>query len=87
VNIHSNYSNSVAFSSQANYTDWATATGRRILMPTFMDRGVSRGQRSGTPTAVNLSFLDRTIVITRYTNLFLFLPYALFPSFPISLYI
>jgi hypothetical protein len=32
------------------------ATGRRILVPTFVDRGVSRGQRSGTPTAINLSF-------------------------------
>jgi hypothetical protein len=43
---------------QANYTDWSTATGRRILVPTFMDRGVSRSQRDGTPTDVNLSFLD-----------------------------
>jgi hypothetical protein len=25
-----------------------------------MDRGVSRGQRGGTPTAVNLGFLDRS---------------------------
>jgi hypothetical protein len=25
---------SVAFSPQANYTNWATAAGRRILMPT-----------------------------------------------------
>jgi hypothetical protein len=50
----------VAFSPQANYTDWATATGRRILVPTFVDRMVSRGQRGGTPTAVNLSSLDRS---------------------------
>jgi hypothetical protein len=50
--------NSVACSLQANYTDWATATHRRILVPTFADRGVLRGQRGGTPTAVNLSFLD-----------------------------
>jgi hypothetical protein len=48
---------SVAFSPQANYTDWATATFRRNLVPTFVDRGVSRG---GFPTAVNLSFLDRS---------------------------
>jgi hypothetical protein len=27
---------------------------------TFVDSGVSRGQRGGTPTAVNLSFLDRS---------------------------
>jgi hypothetical protein len=28
-------------------------------VPTFVDRGVSRGQRGGSPTVVNLSFLDR----------------------------
>jgi hypothetical protein len=52
--------NSVAFSPQAKYTDWATATCRRNLAPTFADRGVSSGQRGGSPTAVNLSFLDRS---------------------------
>jgi hypothetical protein len=31
-----------------------------ILVPTVVDRGVSRGQRGGSPTAVNLSFLDRS---------------------------
>jgi hypothetical protein len=53
----------VAFSPLANYTDCATATSRRILMPTFVDRGgggVSRGQRGGTLTVVNLSFLDQS---------------------------
>jgi hypothetical protein len=30
-------------------------------VPTFVDRGVSRGQRGGSPTAVNLSFLYRHI--------------------------
>jgi hypothetical protein len=49
----------VAFSPQANYTDWATATCRRNLVPTFVDRGVSRGQRGRSPMVVNLSFLDR----------------------------
>jgi hypothetical protein len=29
---------SVALSSQANYTDYATATCRRNLVPTFVDR-------------------------------------------------
>jgi hypothetical protein len=48
----------MAFSPQTNYTDWSTATGRQILVPTFGDRGVSRGQHSGSPTAVNLSYLD-----------------------------
>jgi hypothetical protein len=51
--------NSMAFSPQANYADWTTATGRRILVATFADRGVSRDHRSGTPAAVNLSFLGR----------------------------
>jgi hypothetical protein len=55
------YTNSVAISPQANYTDWATATCQRNLVPTFADRGVSRGQRGGSPTVVNLSFLDRNL--------------------------
>jgi hypothetical protein len=28
------------------------------FMTTFVDRGVSHGQRGGSPTVVNLSFLD-----------------------------
>jgi hypothetical protein len=56
---YTNKTNSVALSPQANYTDWATASRWRNLVPTFMDRGVSRGQRGGSPTVVNLSFLDR----------------------------
>jgi hypothetical protein len=52
--------NSVALSPQANYTDWATTTCRQNSVPTFVDRGVSRGQRGGSPTVVNLSFLDRS---------------------------
>jgi hypothetical protein len=51
--------NSVALSLRANYTDWSTATGQLILVPTSVDRGVSRGQHGRTPTAVNLSFLER----------------------------
>jgi hypothetical protein len=39
--------NSVALSPRANYTDWATATFWRNLVPTFVDRGVSRGQHGG----------------------------------------
>jgi hypothetical protein len=31
-----------------------------ILVSTFVDRGVSRDQRGGSPTVVNLSFLDRS---------------------------
>jgi hypothetical protein len=49
----------VDFSPQANYADWATATCQRNLIPTFADREVSRGQRGGSLTVVNLSFLDR----------------------------
>jgi hypothetical protein len=48
------------FSLKANYMDWATATGRRILVPTFVDRGVSRGQRGGTSMTINLTFLYRS---------------------------
>jgi hypothetical protein len=32
---------------------------RRNLVPVFVDRGMSRGQRGGSPTVVILSFLDR----------------------------
>jgi hypothetical protein len=45
---------------QANYTVWATATFRINLVPTYVDRWESRGQRGGFPTAVNLSFIDRS---------------------------
>jgi hypothetical protein len=31
-----------------------------ILVPTFVDRVVSRGQRGGSPTVVNFSFLHRS---------------------------
>ena len=30
------------------------------LVPTFVDRGVSRGQRDGSPWPFNLRFLDRS---------------------------
>jgi hypothetical protein len=50
--------NSVALIPQANYTDWTTVTCRGNLVSTFVDRGVSRDQRGGPPTVVNLSFLD-----------------------------
>jgi hypothetical protein len=52
--------NSVFFSPQPNYTDWSTVAGSPILVPTFVDRGMSRGQSSGTLKAVNVSFLDRS---------------------------
>jgi hypothetical protein len=47
----------MALSLQTNYTNWATATCRRNLVPTFVDRGVLRGQRGGSLKVVNLSFL------------------------------
>jgi hypothetical protein len=59
-NNDNNNNNFVAFRPQANYTDWATAIGRRILVPTFGDRRMSRGQRGGNPTVVNFSFVDRS---------------------------
>jgi hypothetical protein len=48
----------MALSPQANYTDWATATCWRNLVPTFADRGVLHGQHGGSPKIINLSFLD-----------------------------
>jgi hypothetical protein len=55
----------VAFSPQANYTDWATATCRRNLMPTSVDKGMSRGQRGGSPTVVNLTVAKYNININQ----------------------
>jgi hypothetical protein len=52
--------NSLAFSPQAYYTDWATTTCQLYLVPTFVDRRVMRGQRGGSPTIVNLSFLNQS---------------------------
>jgi hypothetical protein len=57
---HKQTKNSVALSPQANYTDSAIATCRRNLVPTFVDWGVSRGQRGGFPTVLNLISLDRS---------------------------
>jgi hypothetical protein len=56
----SKQTNSMAFSPQMNYTDWAAAICRRNLVPNLADRGVSRGQRGGSPTVANLSSLDRS---------------------------
>jgi hypothetical protein len=41
---------------QANYTNSATAAGRKILMQTFADRGVVAWAARQFPTAVNLGF-------------------------------
>jgi hypothetical protein len=38
----------MAFSPQANYTDWATATRRWNLVTNSEDIGVKRGQRGGS---------------------------------------
>jgi hypothetical protein len=40
--------NSMAFSLQVNCINSATTAGQRILVPTFVDREVSRGQRGGS---------------------------------------
>jgi inosine/xanthosine triphosphate pyrophosphatase family protein len=55
-----NKTNSVAISPRANYTDWATATCRRYTLPTFVDSGMSSSKLGGSPTVVNLSFLDQS---------------------------
>jgi hypothetical protein len=61
----------VDFSLQANHINWATATGRRILVPTFVDRGVSRNQRGGFPMVVNVSFPDRGRYFLSISSLFI----------------
>jgi hypothetical protein len=48
------------FDTDGSVAHWASAAGRRIFVPTFVDREVSRGQRGGSPMVVNLSFLDRS---------------------------
>jgi hypothetical protein len=50
--------NSLALSPRAYYTDCATATCRRNLVPTFCGCRVVRARES--PTVVNFSFLDRS---------------------------
>jgi hypothetical protein len=62
--------NSVAFSPQANYTKLATATCWRNLVPIFADRGVSRGQRGGSPTVVNGTWnMVLKYTVTRFVGL------------------
>ena len=61
------------YHSLVNYEEWIWTSrdeailhrqsGRRRsakLVPTFADRGVSRGQRNGSPRPFNLCFLDRS---------------------------
>jgi hypothetical protein len=64
-NIHQNIppykqTNFKVFSPQVNYTDWMTAIGQQLLVPTFADRGVLHGQSTRLPTVVNLDFLDQS---------------------------
>jgi hypothetical protein len=57
-----NKTNSVALSPRANYTDWSTATCRRNVVPTFVDRGVSCGQRGGSWSRDNIrKYMSQTI--------------------------
>jgi hypothetical protein len=60
----------VALGPQANYADRVTATCWRNLVPTFVDRGVSRGQRGGSPTDVILTWstTNGTRIITEEMN-------------------
>jgi hypothetical protein len=43
---------SVALGPRENYTDWATATCQWNLVPTFVYRRVSRGQRGDPPRSL-----------------------------------
>jgi hypothetical protein len=65
VSRENKQTNSVAFRPKANYTDWSTAIFGRNLVPTFVGRGVARGQRGGSPTVVNLSSRSRFAVEVR----------------------
>jgi hypothetical protein len=65
IQLHSTL-NSVAFSPQENYTDCVTTTVRQILVLNFADRGVSRCQRGGCPTAVYLCFLGHSRCLVTY---------------------
>jgi hypothetical protein len=75
-NMTKTKTNSVALSPRTNYADWATATCRRNLVPTFVDRGVSRGQCSGSTTAktwqVNLNYatwnIRRRLICWHWSN-------------------
>jgi hypothetical protein len=59
--------NSLAFSPQAKYTDWLTATCRRNLVPTFADRwGVAWSARP-IPHGRYLILLDRTSPLHLHT--------------------
>jgi hypothetical protein len=66
VTLHTNKNKTytMAFSPQANYTDRAAVICRRNLVPNFVNSGVLRSQVGGSPTAVNLSFLDRSRYIS-----------------------
>jgi hypothetical protein len=46
------------FESASELYRLTTAAVRPILVSTFADRGVSRDKHGGTPTAVNLNFVD-----------------------------
>jgi hypothetical protein len=64
--------NSVALSPPAKYIDWAAATFREILVPTFA-RGVPSGQRGGTPTAVNLFSTPEPLIFLSSRSSFIFM--------------
>jgi hypothetical protein len=49
LNKQANETIFLSSSPQANYTDWVTAAGRWILVPTFADRVLSCGQPGSTP--------------------------------------
>jgi hypothetical protein len=67
---HKQKTNSVAFSLQANYTDWATATCWRNLVPTFADRGVSRVRATDPPRSlISVSCTGAAIFLEKNYNL------------------
>jgi hypothetical protein len=64
-----NKTNCVALSPRANYTDWSTATCRRNLVSTFVDRGVSLSQVIRT---INFFTFRKPQIVTKEKYLFSF---------------
>jgi hypothetical protein len=64
ADVSNKQTNSVAFSLRANYTDWRLPLLGKIFSANFVDTGVMRGQRGGSPTNVNFNFLDRLLFLT-----------------------
>jgi hypothetical protein len=71
----------MVFSSQVNFMDQSPNFSTNLV-----DSGVLRGRRDGTPTAVNLSFLDRSRDLFSFKQLLVYPHEAEWASFQTHLY-